>query len=277
MQLECRAAIAAAAAAVADANFGLSITGEAMNRRKVLKNLGLLLGVTVAAPGQAFDLGKAVGAAQSMGKAATITDADLKRQFDQMTVQYDKKNTVAQADSPYAARLGTLTSGLAKYDGLNLNFKVYLTKDVNAFAMGNGTVRIYSGLMDLMTDDEIRYVIGHEIGHIKAGHSKARMKAALTTDAVRGAVAASDSKAAAVADSQIGELFQKVILAQHSQANENEADDYAMGFLKKTKHEPMAAVTALDKLTKLSGGGGGWLATHPAPAERAKRMRAKLA
>ena len=249
-----------------------------MQRRTVLKSIGLGLAIGAAGPVAAFDLGKAVGAAQSMGKAATITDADLKSHFDQMTVQYDKKNTVAPADSPYAKRLGTLTSGLAKYDGLNLNFKVYLTKDVNAFAMGNGTVRVYSGLMDMMTDDEIRYVIGHEIGHVKAGHSKARMKAALTADAARGAIAATDTKAGRLADSDLGALFEKVILAQHSQANENEADDYAMGFLKKTKHDPMAAVTALEKIAKMSGGGGGgWTSTHPAPAERAKRMRAKVA
>ena len=31
-----------------------------------------------------------------------------------------------------------------------------MTKDVNAWAMGNGCVRVYSGLMDQMNDDEPR-------------------------------------------------------------------------------------------------------------------------
>lgn len=54
----------------------------------------------------------------------------------------------------------------------------YNSRVVSIITMANGTVRVFAGLMDLMTDDEVRYVIGHEIGHIKAGHSKARMKAA---------------------------------------------------------------------------------------------------
>lgn len=249
-----------------------------MRRRNVLRGLGALLGLSAAAGTAAFDLGKAVGAAKSLGEAATISDSELNQYFDQVSAKYDQTNTVAPPGDPHARRLAFLTEGLQNYDGLNLNFKVYLTPDVNAFAMGNGTVRVYSGLMDLMADDEIRYVIGHEIGHIKAGHSKERLKTALTTDAIRGAVAATDSRAAALADSQIGEIFQKAVLARHSQANENQADDYALKFLKRTRHEPMAAVTALEKLDKLSGGGGGgWLSTHPSPAARAKRMREKLA
>lgn len=249
-----------------------------MERRAALKNLGLLFGISAAVPAMAFDLGKAVGAAKSMGDASKLSDSDLNSYFDQVSAKYDAENAVAAPDSKYATRLTALTQGLEHYDGINLNFKVYVKPEVNAFAMGNGTVRVYSGLMDLMTDDEIRYVIGHEIGHVKAGHSKTRMKTALTTDALRGAVAATDTKAAALADSQVGELFQKVVVAQHSQANENQADDYAIELLKQTKHEPMAAVTALEKLEKLSGGGGGgWLSTHPAPAARAKRMREKLA
>jgi putative metalloprotease len=35
---------------------------------------------------------------------------------------------------------------------------------VNAFATADGTIRIYSGLMEMMTDDELIFVIGHEIG-----------------------------------------------------------------------------------------------------------------
>ncbi len=38
-----------------------------------------------------------------------------------------------------------------------------MAKDVNAFAMANGCIRVYSGLMDMMTDNEVEAVIGHEI------------------------------------------------------------------------------------------------------------------
>ncbi|STL35893.1 peptidase, M48B family [Escherichia coli] len=43
-------------------------------------------------------------------------------------------------------------------------------------AMANGCVRVYSGLMDMMNDNEIEGVLGHELGHVALGHSLAEMK-----------------------------------------------------------------------------------------------------
>jgi Zn-dependent protease with chaperone function len=42
----------------------------------------------------------------------------------------------------------------------------------NAFTYGHTRpfVTVTSGLVDLMTDEELFFVIGHEVGHIKAGH-----------------------------------------------------------------------------------------------------------
>lgn len=50
-----------------------------------------------------------------------------------------------------------------------------MTSDVNAWAMANGCVRVYSGLMDMMNDNEIEGVLGHELGHVALGHSLAEM------------------------------------------------------------------------------------------------------
>ncbi|KAG1474686.1 hypothetical protein G6F54_014274 [Rhizopus delemar] len=67
----------------------------------------------------------------------------------------DKDNQVVAGNDPYAQRLAKITQGLANEDGLNLNFKVYRTADVNAWAMANGCVRVYTGLMDMASDDEV--------------------------------------------------------------------------------------------------------------------------
>jgi len=196
----------------------------------------------------------------------------------QMAVYSDKQAKIAPAGSPYATRLTALTSGLTEDAGLKLNFKCYVTKEVNAFAMADGTIRLYSGLMDMMTDDELRYVVGHEMGHIKSGHTKKRMQTALAASAAQKGVAASGTRAAGLADSQVGDLIVQVVRAQHSQGNEREADDYAMQFMSRRKYDRKACVTALEKLVKMSGGGGGsWVSTHPSPQERADRMRKQLA
>jgi Zn-dependent protease with chaperone function len=52
--------------------------------------------------------------------------------------------------------------------------EMYVTVDPkpNAFTFGhtNPFVTVTSGLIDMLTDEELFFVIGHEVGHIKAGH-----------------------------------------------------------------------------------------------------------
>jgi metalloprotease len=223
-----------------------------------------------------MDTGGGLSAAQDLVKAASLSDAEVAGYAEQFIAFEDKRAQVLGPSNKYSSRLVKLTSGLQSFDGLKLDFKAYDSKEVNAFACANGSIRIYSGLMDTMTDDEIRYVIGHEIGHVKLGHTKARMQTALATGAAqKGAAASGNAAVAKLADSQLGELVVKVIRAQHSQSNENAADDYSVQqFLTKTGSNKKAAVSALEKLAALSGGGGGgWTSTHPAPKERAERMR----
>jgi len=213
-------------------------------------------------------------------QAATLSNNDVKTLSDKSCAEMDSKAQIAPADSTYAKRLNKIAAALGdNINGTPANYKVYVTKDVNAWAMANGCVRIYSGLMDMMTDDEVRYVIGHEIGHVQAGHSRKRMQLALSSSAAQQAAAAAGGRAAALAESELGELFVKVVRAQHSQSNENEADDLAMRFMSRHRYDRRAAVTALEKLDALSGGSGGasWLSTHPAPRDRAQRMRQQAA
>lgn len=250
-----------------------------LTRRRIMFLAALAGGVSVTAPLYAqFNLKKSLGAAKKVVDAASYNDAEMAAFFDQMANEMDGQNPVASPDDPYGKRIANLSKGLENYDGLDLDIKAYLVKDVNAFAMANGTIRVFAGLMDEFNDDEIRYVIGHEIGHVKEGHTKKRMQGALQKEAAFGVADAAGGKVTTIANSQLGALFGDVISAQHSQEHEKQADDYAMNFMRKNSYNADACVTALDKLAAMSGGGGGpkWLSTHPSPADRSKRMRKQL-
>ena len=247
-----------------------------ISRRQAMGMMALLGGISLATPAAAqFSLGKIVDAAGDLAKSETMNDADMKAYFDQMSAEMDRQNPVAGPKDPYGKRIATLSSGLRNHDGLNLDIKAYLVSDVNAFAMANGTIRVFAGLMDQFTDDEIRYVIGHEIGHVQRQHTKNRMQAAYRQSALMNVAKGAGGKVGRIASSELGELFNQVITAQHSQSDEKEADDYAMAFMKTKGYNPEACVTALEKL---GGGSQGlpWLQTHPSPASRAKRMRKQL-
>ena len=241
------------------------------------RHRGARTGRHAAAGATGLDLGRALGAATDLGKAATVSDDEVKSYARQMRAYEEKtREKVAPASSKYAQRLAALTDKYRNFDGLTLNFKAYQNSQVNANASADGSVRVYTGLMDLMTDDELLFVIGHEIGHVKHGHSAKAMRSALTTSGLRKAAgAAGNSTVSTLADSELGGLLQNVVNAQHSQAQETEADDDGYAFLKRAKVKTEAAVTSLRKLAKLGGNGSSILASHPDPAKRADRMAAK--
>ena len=163
----------------------------------------------------------------------------------------DKNNKVCDARSPYTKRLNKLTQGLTNVEGIPLNFKVYYVTDVNAFACPDGSVRVFSSLMDIMTDEELLGVIGHEIGHVAHKDSKKRFRTALLTSALKDGLAASNGKAAALTDSQLGELGESLLNATYSQKQESQADAYGYDFLKENGKNPWAIALSFEKLKKL--------------------------
>ena len=168
-------------------------------------------------------------------------------------------------------------------DGLKLNFKVYLTKDVNAFACGDGSVRVYSALMDTMSDSELRAIICHEIGHVARTDTKDALKNAYLRSAAQNAASSvSGSVAARLSESQLAELANSLAQAQYSQKQEYDADEYGFEFCLKNNVDPYAMYHALDKLADMSKTNRNnasaivkAFATHPDSYKRAQRMKEK--
>ena len=209
-------------------------------------------------------------------KAATLSDDEVKQLSKDSCAQMDAQSKVASANSAYSKRLKRIVKSLGnRIDGTPINYKVYITKDVNAWAMANGCVRVYSGLMDLMTDNEIQGVLGHELGHVALGHSKKAIQVAYATEIAQDAAAASGNAAiASISKSKLGALAKAVINSQFSQKQEQDADNYSFDFLVQKKINPAGLATAFDKL---GGGDSSILSSHPSSKSRAENIRKKLA
>lgn len=139
---------------------------------------------------QNFDANTLMQSGAQAYQAATLSDAQVKELSDKSCQQMDSEAQIAPASSTYAKRLSKISAALGdNINGTPANYKVYLTKDVNAWAMANGCIRVYSGLMDLMTDNEVEGVLGHEMGHVALGHSRKAMQLAYATTAARTAAA----------------------------------------------------------------------------------------
>jgi putative metalloprotease len=211
-------------------------------------------------------------------QAAMLTDADVQQLSVASCQDQDSKNQIAPANSTYVKRLANVSKGLpTSVNGAPLNFKVYLTKDVNAWAMANGCVRVYSGLMDLMNDDEVRAVLGHEIGHVALGHTKKAAQVAYSVSAARGVVGSVGGTVGALSKSQLADLGEQLVNAQFSQKQESQADDYSYDLLKSKGYNPQALVSSFQKLAQLDGGQSSIMSSHPASADRAKHIQDRIA
>ncbi|MDA3135098.1 M48 family metalloprotease [Atlantibacter hermannii] len=211
-------------------------------------------------------------------QAYTLSDAQVKTLSDEACKEMDSKATIAPAGSQYAQRLNTIASALGdNINGQPVNYKVYMAKDVNAFAMANGCIRVYSGLMDMMNDNEVEAVIGHEMGHVALGHVKKGMQVALGTNAARVAAASAGGVIGSLSQSQLGDLGEKLVNAQFSQRQESEADDYSYDLLRKRGINPIGLATSFEKLQTLEAGRqSSMFDDHPASAERAQHIRDRM-
>lgn len=221
--------------------------------KKVLSNVLIALvlsGVTTPACAQ-FNLKKALGGAVKAAQAFTLSDAQMAAYVKESVEAMDKQNTVLPEDNAYTQRLRRLTKGITDADGIPLNFKVYHVTDINAFACPDGSVRVFSALMDLMDDNELMGVIGHEIGHVVKRHSKNAFKNELLTSALKDAVASTGGRAAALTESQLGSLGHSLMNARFSQKQENEADDCGYDFLVSQGRNPWGIVMSFEKLMSM--------------------------
>lgn len=224
-----------------------------------------------------FNLGKAVKGATKAVQAFTLSDEQMAAYVKESVDWMDKNNPVLPDDAPYTIRLKKLTEGITDADGIPLNFKVYNVIDINAFACPDGSVRVFSSLMDIMDDDELMGIIGHEIGHVMKRHSKNAFRAELLTGAAKDAIASAGGVAAALTESQLGTLGQSLLNAKYSQKQEKEADDCGYDFLRANGRNPWGMVMAFEKFLEMEGGAKTsyvqkMFSSHPETKDRIKRM-----
>ena len=215
-------------------------------------------------------------------QAMSLSDSEVRAYIAQYITQLDAESVVLPESNSYTKRLRRITSGLNSVDGVPLNFKVYQTKEVNAFACADGSVRVYSGLMDLMTDDEILGVIGHEIGHVALKHTRKQMQNAILTSAARTGLSSVGGQIGALSQSQLGALGESILNAKYSRSQETQSDDYAYTFLKSAGKNPKCLMQSFQKLQSLSGSAktsdmvSNLFSSHPDTSTRISRIQSEL-
>ncbi|TRX36552.1 M48 family metalloprotease [Flavobacterium sp. ZT3R18] len=251
-----------------------------MNTKSLLLGVSLLLFGISTAQAQINFGERALGAVQKGMTGLTFTDTDAAALSKPAVDKMDTENKVAGPTDPYAIRLDKVFGKYTKGEFYTLNYKVYLTKDINAFATADGSVRVFSGLMDMMDDNELIAVIGHEIGHVNNHDSRDAMKALYQKEALIDAAASQSNKVAAITDSQLAKIGSAMIDSKHSRTQESEADLFAYDFMKKNGYNVNAEESAFRILAKMSQGAQStiidqMMSSHPDSNQRADDAKAR--
>ena len=233
--------------------------------------------------------------AQSSSRATSISAADKKQGAEahpQLLQEFG--GSYGGNQSSYVVGVGqniAVQSGLSNARG---DFTVTLLNSPvnNAFAIPGGYVYVTRQLMGLMNDEaELAGVLGHEVGHVAARHSKKRQSAA-TRNSILGVLGT--VLGGVIGDSGgllggLGGLLQNnsMQMAQmatlgFSRSQELEADDLGVRYLRSAGYDTRALSTMLASLanqTALESRVWGqnarsvpeWASTHPDPASRVTR------
>ena len=225
------------------------------------------------------DQNAAMNAGAAAMQALTISDAQVKELCSQYMAESDGQHTILPADNSYTQRLNRIMARFHNISNLNLNYKVYQSSTVNAFASGDGSVRVYTGLMDAMNDDEVFAVVGHELGHLINKDVRDAYRAAYLVVAARYGIAAVNTTAGALSTGFLGDLGQELASRAYSRKQETQADETAFQFCLQNGVDPYAMYHALNVLISLSGQTAQQgrlqelLSTHPDTYKRAAHIK----
>lgn len=109
-----------------------------------------------------------------------ITKAEEERIGDSLHLEMSKRKGILQ-NHPQQARLNTILNTLTLYvEHSGITYNVYVLDDsetINAFSLAGGNIYLTDKLVNwVQSDDEMAFVIAHEMAHIDAGHSIRKVK-----------------------------------------------------------------------------------------------------
>lgn len=159
---------------------------------------------------------------------------------------------------------------------------VFRDDSANAFALPGGKIGVHSGLLKVAKNqDQLATVIGHEIAHVLAEHSKERVSEQLAAQgglSILGAVLGNrEDPRHALLMGALGLGAQFGVLLPHSRRQESEADIIGLEFMAKAGFDPAQSVELWKNMAATGGGQPPeFLSTHPSHETRIADLQAGI-
>ncbi len=198
----------------------------------------------------------------------------------QVAMQIEQEYEVCEDSTRVLRELGERIAENSERAHLDYSFKVLKSDDINAFALPGGFIYMFSGLFEILDEDEIAAVLAHEIGHVVARHGIKRMQAVYGYQllSIAGLIAMRDRVDPAAAQELSDTVFTLILLG-YSRRDELEADRLGTRYAIEAGFAPDGMLRVLEKFEEMQRGMPRitFLSTHPHPRERMKEVRIVMA
>jgi predicted Zn-dependent protease len=177
-------------------------------------------------------------------------------------------------DQKRSKALNGFAAELQLYNKRPLHFNVVHSNEVNAFAMPNGEIVVYTGLLDqLETPAQLVALIGHEVSHINERHSMKLLSRNLAGYMIISLLVGDVSGIAAVLTDNAQQLYQLSYARDHEQ----QADELGLQILLDNHQDPTAMLQLFKKLNATGADAlPELLSSHPLPNSRIQHIKKRL-
>ena len=217
----------------------------------------------------------AVKSVSDMTRATLISDKEMYR-LDKIDIdKWDENQTIAKDIDQYYVDLKKIMKRIPLPDDLdvNLDVKVYLNPFLYIFTKSNGSIRVNSGIIELLSDDEILFLMAHEVAHLKNGDHKGSYRKAHSMYALENAINVNGDMIGSVANGLLESVTSRMRKSRFQKDEEFEADKYAIEVLKYNGIDKKIAVDTLEQLQYLNAP---LLLLHQTGYERIKNIKDNL-
>ena len=206
-------------------------------------------------------------AASDMSKSTSITDEELKKIADEDIAKMDKDNDIVK--DQYHNDLQNVMKKIKLPTGVKLDVKVYWSPFLYIFSRSNGAIRVNHGIIEKLNDDELLFVMAHEIGHLLHEDFKKSYRKEHAMYAFEKMLNMGGDSMGGMSNGVLASVSSDMRKSRFQKVEELSADEFAMNVLKANKVPRSVAVDALELLQYL---GAPLLKMHPTGHERVKNI-----